>query len=114
MLIRGAAFAIQGITDRSQHKVNLGGEMDLSSLPAFEAAIDDACRVRAEAVVLDLSGLEFLDVAGVRAICIARTRIVGSGMELRIIPGPRNVHRLFEFAGLVEELPFQASAAAGS
>jgi anti-anti-sigma factor len=111
MIIRRSAFGIEARADGSQHSIELNGEMDLSSLCAFEAKIAAVSSVRPSRIVLNLSGLTFLDVAGLRAIDHARRELVGCDIELAIIPGPPNVQRLFEFAGIAETLPFQARAA---
>jgi anti-anti-sigma factor len=85
--------------------------MDLASLRAFEKKIAAVSSVRPARIVLNLSGLTFLDVAGLRAIDHAGRELVDCDIELAIIPGPPNVQRLFEFAGMAEALPFQARSA---
>jgi anti-anti-sigma factor len=53
--------------------VVLAGELDMASAPALAAALRDARRpLAAPRLVLDLSGVTFMDIAGLRAIEGAR------------------------------------------
>ena len=88
------------------HTIVLSGEVDLLSTPQIEAALKDAYAADSELIVIDLRNLTFIDSSGLHALAtgheLSRTR----GQELRIIPGPANVQRLFELTGMNEVLPF--------
>ena len=73
------------------------GELDLASAPAAEEAL---VRAAGSAVLLDLSGLEFLDAAGLRAILRAKQRIEAGGDRLHIRGAKGIVRRIFEVTSL--------------
>lgn len=52
--------------------LTVGGEVDLSTAPAFEAAIAEALAEEPAVLVIELSGMEFLASAGVRVLAAAR------------------------------------------
>jgi anti-sigma B factor antagonist len=83
--------------------IEVTGELDLAGVPIFQAAVRDvglACRGR---VVLDLRRLAFIDAAGLHAVLDLHEECRNVSAALTILPGPRNVHRVFELAG-VEQL----------
>ena len=60
----------------------------------------------ARQIVLDLSGLTFIDSSGVRMIVCANLRSRQDGDRLRLIRGGARVQRVFELTGVLERLPF--------
>ena len=55
-------------------------------------------------MILDLSGLEFIDVTGLRVLLRARERARGAGIELAVINASRGVRRLLSVTGTTELL----------
>lgn len=84
----------------------LAGEADLVGAPEIEAAFKDACAGEPGLVVLDLKDLTFIDSSGLRSLITGHQLCRGRGHELKIIPGPANVQRLFELTGMNDALPF--------
>ena len=82
------------------------GELDVSSAEQLRDVFYGEGANRAVSIVLDLSGLEFLDSAGLRAIVEISEQSENSGKRLRILPGPRNIQALFVLTGLEARLPF--------
>lgn len=78
--------------------VALSGELDLASAPLAEQALKD------KVDVLDLSGLEFMDSAGVRiVVLVCRDR-----PEPLVVYGARRaVRRILELTGLSKSLVFE-------
>jgi anti-anti-sigma factor len=77
----------------------VGGEVDIATADSFRQALLDAQRSRR--VVVDLSGVTFMDSAGVNALVGAYHR-VSAGDELRLVGLRPNVRRVFEITGLLE------------
>ena len=92
----------------SEHVLLLRGELDMACSPTLDAALKRICTDQVQALVLDLSQLTFIDSTGLRAILLARELCESHGSELRLIPGPSQVQRLFEVTGLLDRLPFQS------
>jgi anti-sigma B factor antagonist len=76
------------------------GELDLATAPDLEASLVELSSDGHPKVVLDLAGLTFVDSSGMRAIVEAYHTAARHRVELEIRPGPPNVQRAFQLAGL--------------
>jgi anti-sigma B factor antagonist len=94
--------------------IGLSGELDIASAPAARQAIAEALSGHPECVVLDLSGLAFIDSSGLHATVELARRSSAQNIRLVIIPGPSAVQRVFEITGLTERLPFITQQQTGS
>ena len=87
--------------------VKLSGELDISTAKEVEAVLFEleggAGPTR---IVVDLSDVSFMDSTGLRLLVTADLRLRRDGRELRLIPGPEVVHRVFRLALLEERLTF--------
>jgi anti-sigma B factor antagonist len=86
-------------TSEGSAVVRLAGELDLATATQAQTALEDAMRSSAS-VILDLSGLEFMDSSGLRVIIATDRSAKESGKRLRIVKGPETVQRVFELTGL--------------
>lgn len=84
--------------------VVLRGELDISTLPQAAAQIETAESAAPELLVIDLSGLSFVDSSGVRIVLLAdgRARAAGRRVAVRLGRGP--ALRVFQALGLVDRL----------
>ena len=57
-------------------------------------------------IVLDLSGLEFLDSTGLRCLLRFHKRAKQHGVEAAFLRGSSTVQRVFEITATVGRLPF--------
>lgn len=88
------------------HTICLFGELDLASA---EGVLRELQRVEAtdvEAIVVDLSGLTFMDSTGVRLIVSADVRSRADSERITLLRGPATVQRVFALTGLEDRLPF--------
>jgi anti-anti-sigma factor len=84
--------------------LNVSGEIDLSNCEVLHASL---CKTLARGlpVVLDMTGVEFIDSKGLSVILQARhEEAVGEAMALLTVPSPP-VARLFDLAGTGGVLP---------
>src|SRR3954447_22572855 len=91
---------------------SLSGELDISSAPRLQ---DDLARVEAgepETIVLDLSGLDFMDSTGLRLLIGADSRARASGRRLVLIQGNEMVQRVLRVTRLDERLEIVADSSA--
>jgi anti-anti-sigma factor len=88
------------------HTISVDGELDLATCDAAEQELLRVEGTDAAAIVLDLSGLTFMDSTGVRLVMAANARSRADANRLRLVRGPRAVQRVFELCGVVELLPF--------
>jgi anti-sigma B factor antagonist len=92
--------------DGGRHTVELIGTLDLETVGTLEQAISLIARELPKAITLDLRGLTFIDSSGLWTITTLRTWCTQSAIELRLIPGRKSVHEVFELTGLCDLLPF--------
>jgi anti-anti-sigma factor len=101
------ALEIEQIVRGSRHTLILSGELDLASAADLNRRLLRLCRKGTSAVVLDLRNLTFIDAAGLHIIVVAKELCQRYGSELALIPGPKQVQRVFELTNLLGVLPFQ-------
>jgi anti-anti-sigma factor len=92
--------------DGAVHTICLEGELDLANAGDLE---DELARVEdtdVESIVVDLSGLRFIDSTGVHVLIGARARSVEDSGRLALLRGPPAVQRVFELTGIIDLLPF--------
>jgi anti-anti-sigma factor len=85
----------------------LRGELDLASVVALEERLSAAERDSPARIVLDLSGLTFIDSSGLRVLLLADGRARESGRELVLTQSTDAVQRVFEMTGARDLLRFQ-------
>ncbi len=88
----------------AQVLIRVTGEVDLSNAARVEAAIDSASKEKSERVIVDLSGLEFIDSTGLSVLVEATRRSRENGNHLQVRGAKGQVRRILEVAGLHEWL----------
>ena len=86
--------------------LTLEGELDISCADRLTDAVERVASCGASLLVIDLSGLAFIDSTGVRSLLRARELCAAGGRELLLIPGAPHIQRIFEVSGLNDVLPF--------
>jgi anti-sigma B factor antagonist len=88
------------VTDRGT-VLDVSGEIDLASAPALRTRLSQAClENEGQVIVLDFSGLEFIDSTGLGVLVAALRRQRDRGGDLRLACIPKNVERVFTITGL--------------
>ena len=88
--------------------VKVSGEFEMAATFNVEPALDlvlDAPEL--ELVTLDLSAVTFIDSVGLSVVIRFAGELEARGIPLRIVPGPREVQRVFEAVGMADVLPFE-------
>lgn len=99
-------FSLTTSRDGDEHRIVLKGELDLATAGQVEEALAGAETGDATAIVLDLSGLTFMDSTGVRLMLSAHARSRSHCNRLSLVRGPASVQRVFELCGVENTLPF--------
>lgn len=86
--------------------IALSGELDLATAGGVDAELERAEAGDATSIVLDLSGLTFMDSTGVRLLIQAHTRSRANDGRLALRRGPAAVQRVMELSGVDVLLPF--------
>lgn len=87
-------------------RVMLTGDLDISNVVDATREIKKVLRRRHRVLVLDLSGLSFIDSAGMRLILQAEIWTKQNRRRFGLVKGPENVHRAFRVAGIDKRLEF--------
>jgi anti-sigma B factor antagonist len=75
------------------------GEIDLATGPTLERKLRRAEAQSPQRIVLDLTDLEFMDVAGLRVLSDAQQRAAQNGHQLLLSQVPPRIQRLFDLSG---------------
>ncbi|MGH2858242.1 MAG: STAS domain-containing protein [Solirubrobacteraceae bacterium] len=84
--------------------IAVAGELDLASGPELEVELERIAGPGTRLLVIDLSGLEFMDSTGLSIIVRAHQRLSGEGCELGLVRGSPQVQRLLDLTGVAERL----------
>jgi anti-anti-sigma factor len=88
-------------------RAELTGDFDMAATFTVEPALERALVAPGvSALTLDLSNLNFIDSTGIGVLFRVEAEARSRGVALSIVPGPREVQRVFEIAGLTDALPF--------
>ena len=90
--------------DAASRRVHAAGEVDTASARQLAAAVDAALTDGARQLLLDLTAVTFLGVAGVRAVAEAERHASGAGVELRTRVGHSAVRWPLEATGVWQRL----------
>jgi anti-anti-sigma factor len=104
---RPATLDVEHAIGADVHRIVLKGELDIASVPTFARALDQLPSDGAQAFVLDLSRLTFIDSSGVTSVLQARALCAERALEFCLIPGSEQVQRVFQITGLLAVLPFE-------
>ncbi len=105
-MIELGELAIRSVRDGEIHTIRLVGELDLATADAVEAELKRVESTDAGAIVLDLSGLTFMDSTGVRLLVHAHARSRADANRLTLLRGRAAVQRVMELSGVDVLLPF--------
>jgi anti-sigma B factor antagonist len=98
---------IESRAEQGRLVLALRGELDLTSVPQFERELQEAEATGPARLVLDLSGLDFMDSTGLRALLQARERAKAEDHELVLRRGPRQVQRVLELTKTLDVFTFE-------
>jgi anti-anti-sigma factor len=102
-------LTIRAFEESDRHVLVIEGELDLSGVPAFEAAASQLCQLGARHLLVDISGVDFIDSTGLRAILAVKSTCEEHGCGFSMTHGSGQAERLFELTRLVDRLPFRKS-----
>ena len=100
---RSAPLAMTGVvSDGSGVRASFAGEVDMSTSPAFTAAITDVLRARrGQRLSVDLGGIRFLDSSGIRALLHCQRQAREHGGDLVVVDLQPTVLQVLEITGVL-------------
>lgn len=100
-------LAVGVIEDGDHRVIRVGGELDLATVPTLEEELEEAMKpADVAAIVVDLSGLEFIDSTGI-AVLVRAMGVDGENgsSRLRFVPSrAAGVNRVLEMTGVSERM----------
>jgi anti-anti-sigma factor len=106
-------FEVRVRTEPGATVLAASGELDLASFPTLEQALDGVEDTAPELVVLDLVDLEFMDIAGLRAVLRSDQRLREREKRLAVAGPGYAVRRLLALTKQDEVLSvFESTTAA--
>jgi anti-anti-sigma factor len=92
--------------------VALSGELDVAGAALLEHELNRVADDHdAQALVLDLRDLDFMDSTGLRLMVLADDRARADGRRLLLVRGKPDVQRVFEITRMTDRLEFVDSPA---
>jgi anti-anti-sigma factor len=86
----------------------VAGELDISSAPAFEQAVNQALDGQGREFRLDMSGLTFMDSTGAKALIHVQKHVERLGRRLVIVSPTHAVRMVLDILGLDQVFDVQA------
>jgi anti-sigma B factor antagonist len=87
----------------------ISGEVDVGTEAQLQQSLLRIIRERPARLMLDVSGVSFMDCAGLRALLVTRRRAEMRGVFLRLIATSAAVRRIIELTGAQEALAMERS-----
>jgi anti-sigma B factor antagonist len=88
------------------HTICVLGELDLATADGLQRELERVEATDAHSIILDLSGLRFMDSTGVRLMLRAHARSRADSDRLTMLRGPASVQRVLDLTGVADLLPF--------
>ena len=101
-----ASFEIDTTSDAETGRLALSGELDLATVARVERAVDATLAQGVRMLIVDLSGLSFIDSSGLRLFVVLHQRAVAEGWRLSLIRPREQAMKVFVVSGLEANLPF--------
>jgi anti-sigma B factor antagonist len=99
-------FGVDVLPERDAVRVCAVGEIDVATVGGVRDRLDELRAAGCVRLILDLRGVTFLDSTGLRLVIEQVAASATDGCDLAIVPGPWQVQRVFDVAGLSSRLPF--------
>ena len=97
-------FDVQTRSEGSSVLVTVRGDLDLQVAARVADEISQAEAAQPQLLVLDLSGLSFMDSSGMGVVAAAHARAADAGRRFVVVRPPYSVRRAFELSNFNEML----------
>src|SRR6476661_2812169 len=91
------------------HLIVAGGELDLAATSEMSAIFALSAAGPQDAVVLDLTGVDFIDSSALGTILRAAQSLEASGKRLHVVTPSASLQRLLEITGTASRVPGRAT-----
>lgn len=110
MSFGSAQFAlVEEQHDTDTRVISVSGEIHVTTAPEFSQRLNDAIAAGTRNVVIDMSGVEFIDSTGLSVLLNGLRRVTRSEGRLSLVVSNPTVLRLFEITKLDSTFDIQPS-----
>jgi anti-sigma B factor antagonist len=89
-------------------RVRPEGDLDMRTVPEVDDRLREAFDGSATLVIVDLSGLRFMDSTGLTLLARWNNASRRDGFDFALVKGHERIHRLFTLTGMHEYFSFTA------
>ena len=104
--MEAANFQMDSDERPGEARLSVSGELDLSAAPRLARTADKLLEGGPQRLLLDLSGLRFIDSSGLRAIIVLHQRASQEGWALEVVRPPEHLMTIFQISGMDDHLHF--------
>ena len=90
--------------------ITVAGEIDITTVPQLRGPLT-LLAAGGRPVIADLTGVTFIDVAGLRVLAGAAGKAAAGGGSPHVVSGRYQVRRIFAFTGLDRQIPLARTRA---
>jgi anti-anti-sigma factor len=101
------SLTMHAYEEPDRYVLTLDGELDLGSVPAFEAAAARLSSMGRGELLVDISDVAFIDSTGIRAILTVKADCEQRSCGFTMTHGSEQTERVLELTRLLERLPFR-------
>ena len=101
-----ASLRCEVVPERDAVRVRPIGSLDLATVPVLEQQLEELREAGFRRLIVDLGGLWFMDSTGLNLALKWHGAAQRDGFEIGFAPGPPDVQRVFEIAGMREHVRF--------
>jgi anti-sigma B factor antagonist len=105
-VIEFGALRISSERDGDVVAICVSGELDLATADRLQRELERVEASDARSIILDLSGLTFMDSTGIRLLLSAHARSRADSDRLTMLRGSAAVQRVLQLTGVADLLPF--------
>jgi anti-sigma B factor antagonist len=98
--------------DTDTRVISVSGEIHVTTAPEFSQKLNDAIAAGTRRVVIDMSGVEFIDSTGLSVLLNGLRRVTRADGRLALVVSNPTVLRLFEITKLDSTFDIQPTRAA--
>jgi len=105
-MAKPSSFTIDSQLLGDTARLTVVGELDIATVGQLEAAVGAMLARGVSQLIIDLSGLTFIDSSALRLFIVLNDRAAGEAWRLSLIRPAGQALSIFQISGAEEHLPF--------
>jgi len=105
-MAKPSSFAVDSEVQADTARLTVAGELDIATVSQLEAEVEAVLARGVRELILDLSGLTFIDSSALRLFIVLKDRSAGEDWRLSLTRPAGPALSIFQISGAEEHLPF--------